>query len=448
MELFGTDGIRGVANEFLTPKLAYKVGKALAIMGFNRVASDKKIDILVAGDTRTSTDIIKYALVSGVLAHGANVVDAGVIPTPAVSVIVAEEEFLFGVMITASHNPPEYNGIKIFDKDGNKLSDADIKQLEFLIKNQSDYGLQTYNKVGKYVADDKIREIYINRVVQDINLDFSNLKIAIDCANGATFSVAEQIFRKLNAKVEAFNNQPNGEKINDGCGALNPEFLIKTVTEGSFDLGVAFDGDGDRVCCVLKDGSVLDGDKLMFLTAKLMKEGGMLYGDSVVATILTNFGVEHSLKRCGISVLRVNVGDKNVSRCLKKEHLALGGEKAGHIIVSGFSKTGDGIYSSLFLLKLIRTLNKNIYEELQDLSIYPSSEIDVAVKKDKKLAILQNEKVLDATTCAQTMLGEDGRVVVRASGTENKIRVLVEGKDEITTRDIAKFIEKTIISVR
>jgi len=445
MNLFGTDGIRGIVGEFLTPQLCYKVGKALAILASENTSRKGRPQILLAGDTRQSTDFVKYALISGALAHGATVVDAGILPTPAVSVLAPNYDF--GVMITASHNPPQYNGIKIFDSVGNKLYDDHIKKLEYIIKNEADFGLQTFDKMGQYVRDESLSEKYINKVVNNINIDLSSYNIALDCANGACYEVAERVFKKLNAKVTAFNNTANGAKINSDCGALHPEFLQNAIKRGGFDIGFVFDGDGDRVICVLNDGEILDGDKILFVLATLMKDMGALYGNTLVATILTNFGVEHSLSRRGIIVKRTQVGDKNVSACLQSEKLPLGGEKAGHIIISDFAKTGDGIYSALYMLKLLKISQKSPKEILKDLKIYPATEINVPIENAEKNAVLQSKKLLDAIDRGQTLLGDGGRLVVRASGTENKIRILVESKHAEIATDIATYLKKTILQL-
>jgi phosphoglucosamine mutase len=228
---------------------------------------------------------------------------------------------------------------------------------------------------------------------------------------------------------------------------MHPEFLQKSIELREFDIGFAFDGDGDRIICVLNDGEILDGDKILFILAVLMKEIGILYGNTIVATTLTNFGVEHSLEKQGIKLKRVQVGDKNVSICLQSEKLPLGGEKAGHIIISEFAKTGDGIYSALYMLKLLKLLNKTPQEVLQNLIIYPATEIDVPVNDKDKHKLLNTEKLQDAIDRAQNLLSDRGRIVVRASGTENKIRILVEGKDESMTVDLANYLKKTILQL-
>lgn len=442
--LFGTDGVRGIVGDFLTPSLAYKVGKALAILAVNKERASGRPQIVIAGDTRTSTDLIKQSFISGALGCGADIIDMSILPTPAVSVITKSKGFDFGVMVTASHNPPEYNGIKVFDETGNKLSDECIKQVEYILKNDSDFGLQTFDKLGRYIRNEQLEEVYIEKVINNIEVDLSTFTVALDCANGACYSVAEKIFSRLKIKVYPFNNTCDGVKINVHCGALHPEFLQNVIKLKDFDFGFAFDGDGDRVVCVLKSGEVLDGDKILFVLAKLMQELGILYGNKIVATILTNYGLEHSLGKYGIQLQRVQVGDKNVSRYLQTEKLPLGGEKAGHIIISPFAKTGDAIYSALYMLKLLKVLNKNIEDVLQDLTLYPFVEKNVIVKPSLKKTILLNSNVLDAIERAQELIAERGRVVVRPSGTENKIRILVEGQDDKMNLDIANFLYKTI----
>ena len=445
MKLFGTDGIRGTVGDFLTPHLCYNVGKALAILVNENNSCKGRPQILLASDTRQSADFVKHTLISGALAHGATVVDAGILPTPAISVLAPN--FDFAVMVTASHNPPQYNGIKIFDSVGNKLDDDQIKKLEYILKNKTDFGLQTFDKMGQYIRNESLSEKYIAKVMKNINIDLSSYSVALDCANGACYDVAERIFQALNAKIIAFNNTPNGAKINSNCGAMHPEFLQKSIKLREFDIGFAFDGDGDRIICVLNDGEILDGDKILFILAVLMKEIGILYGNTIVATTLTNFGVEHSLGKQGIKLKRVQVGDKNVSICLQSEKLPLGGEKAGHIIISEFAKTGDGIYSALYMLKLLKLLNKTPQEVLQNLIIYPATEINVPVNDKDKHKLLNTEKLQDAIDRAQNLLSDRGRIVVRASGTENKIRILVEGKDESMTIDLANYLKKTILQL-
>ena len=436
--LFGTDGIRGIVCEYLTPSLAYKVGKVLAIM----TKEQNGTQILIGGDTRKSTDMLKYSLVSGILSHGIDVVDAGIVPTPAVSYL-STNVFTYGVMITASHNPPEYNGIKIFDNSGNKLCDKDIKKLQYIFDNINDYGLQTYDKVGCYHKEDIIDK-YINHIVSNIDILLSGNNVAIDCSYGACSSCVESVYKRLQANATIFNDKYNGLNINENCGALHPEFLQKTMLLNDYDIGFAFDGDGDRVVCVLKDGRILDGDSILYVLAKYLKKLNMLYGDTIVATILSNCGFEHSLLKHNIKLLRTAVGDKNVSARMQKERLILGGEKGGHIIFNDFSKTGDGIFISTLLLKLQKLTGIKIESMLEDLVIYPYIERNIEVPNNKKDDIIHSKSINEAVEECQHTLLDKGRIVLRPSGTESKIRILVEGNDDKLNERIVNYLENKI----
>lgn len=436
-KLFGTDGIRGVAMEFLTPELAYKVGKTLAIM-----FKDSQRRIVVGGDTRLSTNSIKYSLIAGALSHGADVVDAGILPTPVISFIV-QKGYSCGVMITASHNPPEYNGIKVFNANGNKLDEQELKEFTYIFNNLVDYGLQRYDKVGKIILDDSIKEQYINAVVKDLDISLNGIKIALDCSFGACATLAESVFRELKADVSVFNTEFDGLNINRNCGALHPEFIKKTVMLNDFDIGFAFDGDGDRIVCVLKDGKILDGDDLLYVLSRYLSILGQLYGNKIVATILTNCGVENSLKKYGISLIRTAVGDKNVSKELQDKKLLLGGEKSGHIIYTNFSKTGDGIYIAGLLLKLQRICGQSIEKIISDLEVYPYCEKDIVVLSGRE-NIIKSPIVKSTLDECLSLLADSGRIVLRPSGTESKIRILVEGQDAKLNAELADELATSI----
>lgn len=437
-ELFGTDGIRGIANKFLTPSLCYKVGKALAILTKEQNGSC----VLIGGDTRLSTDSFKFSIVSGLLSHGVNVVDAGILPTPAVSNLCTNK-YDYAIMITASHNPPQDNGIKIFDNFGNKLSEQKIAKLQYIIDNADDYGLQTFDKLGKYNALNLVQE-YCDNVVKNIAITLDRVKVAIDCSFGACSTCASKVFESLKADYTVFNSEYTGLNINKDCGALHPEFIRKTVEMNDFDIGFAYDGDGDRVVCVLKDGRVLDGDSILYVLARYMQKLNMLYGNTVVATVLSNFGLEHSLKKYGIKMLRTAVGDKNVSTMMQSQKLALGGEKAGHIIFGDFSKTGDGIFISVLLLKLEKITGIKIGDILNDLILYPYVEDNVVVPFNKKQTIIEAGIIKTALDECLQSLADKGRIVLRPSGTENKIRILVEGQDNNLNAQICSLLREKI----
>ena len=440
-KLFGTDGIRGQAMVELTPKLAYNVGKTLAIMSKNKAISK----ILVAGDTRLSTDCLKNALISGILSHGCDVVDIGIVPTPVVSNLV-QNSFTFGVMITASHNPPEFNGLKIFNSSGNKLSKKEIKEFSYIYNNSSDYGLQPFDKLGRLQIDDKLINNYINQVFENINITLYPLKVAVDCSFGATSLLAKQVLEKLGAKTTAFNCDYNGLNINCNCGALHPEFLQKTMSfDNDFDIAFAFDGDGDRIICVLRDGKVLDGDYILYILARYLKMLNCLYGNKIVATILTNCGIEKTLKKYDINLVRTAVGDSNVSFVLQKEKLALGGEKAGHIIFNEFSKTGDGIYIACLLLKLQKLCGISIEKIASECEIYPYIEENITISNKIKDKLINLECIKNTLEECLQMINDKGRIVLRPSGTEPKIRILVEGLNEQLNKEIVAILKRKII---
>ncbi len=438
-KLFGTDGIRGIACEYITPELCYNVGKALAILA----KEQKKQDILIGGDTRLSTDVWKASIIAGALAHGANVIDAGILPTPAVSHIM-RYGYTFGIMVTASHNPPEYNGIKVFDSLGNKLSDEMVDKLEYILQNIDDYGLQPYDKLGRYKQDYTLKNLYVDAILKDLNIDLYNYKVAIDCSNGACSTVAEQVFRGLNVEFKIFNTDYDGLNINEKCGALHPEFVAKTVKMNNYDIGFAFDGDGDRIVCVLNDGRILDGDCIIYVLSLYLQKLNLLYGDTVVTTILSNYGLEHSLKKKGITMLRTAVGDKRVSIELQGKKLALGGEKAGHIIYTPFCKTGDAIYIAGLLMKLQKLCNTKIGDILDDLLIYPCTEYNVPVPANLKDKVLDTPIVKKAMDESLENIQDNGRIVLRPSGTENIVRVVVEGKDTNLNDKLAGVIRDSI----
>ena len=441
-KLFGTDGIRGQAMVELTPSLAYKTGKTLAIMSKNKTINK----ILVAGDTRLSTDCLKHALISGIISHGCDAVDIGIVPTPSVSNLV-QSDFSYGVMITASHNPPQFNGFKIFNSSGNKLNKKEIKEFTFIYENTSDYGLQSFDKLGKSIINNDLIKKYVKEVVENINITFNPLKIALDCSFGATSLIAKNIFEKLEAKTTIFNCDFDGLNINKECGALHPEFLQKTMSFGDYDIGFAFDGDGDRIICVLKNGKVLDGDYILYILARYLNILNSLYGNKIVATILTNCGVEKSLEKYNINLIRTAVGDSNVNNTLQKEKLALGGEKAGHIIFNEFSKTGDGIYIACLLLKMQKLCGVSIEKLASECEIYPYIEENISVSNKIKDKILNLECIKNLLEQCLEMISDKGRIVLRPSGTEPKIRILVEGLDEQLNKEIVSILKNKIEEV-
>ncbi|MBE5746018.1 MAG: phosphoglucosamine mutase [Clostridiales bacterium] len=428
MIYFGTDGIRGVANKELTVELCYKCGLAIT-----KVIKEPKI--IIATDTRESRDLIKTSLLSGLLSGGAYVVDVGIAPTSMVSFLLTKLKFDFGIVISASHNPSEYNGIKIFDKFGQKLSDKIEEEIEYHIINTNS---NLNGKIGTYRKDEKLQKEYINYIIENVDVRFNDLKIVLDLANGASFKVAPIIFKKLGAKVITINNYSNGE-INENCGSLHIDGLRKKVLLEKADVGFAFDGDADRLMCIDNFGNIVDGDKAIFLLANYLKKKKQLKNNIVVGTTQTNLKIEDRLKNKGIKFLRSDVGDKYVIEKMKEYKSNLGGEQSGHIILSDILPTGDGILSAVKILEVIKQEKKSLYK-LTQIKLMPQKSINVIVKD--KARIKNSEELNDLIKSLQKNF--DGRIIVRASGTENKIRVLVEGKSKKLLNEISGKIVNLI----
>ena len=422
---FGTDGIRGVANVQITPDLATRCGNALAQMGAKKV--------LIGRDTRRSGDMIACGLGAGLTSGGCNVVDVGVLPTPAVAYLTKKYECDFGIVVSASHNPPEYNGIKIFSSQGTKLCD---KKEQLVEEHMATSKFVQSDKVGRYIHFDGMAD-YCSFLCECANASFRGLKVALDCSNGATGKSAKRVFEKLGAKTFVFFNNSDGSDINCGCGSTNPQVLAQKVVKLGCDVGFCFDGDGDRVVAVDEKGVVTDGDKILYILAKEMHSKGKLSKNGVVGTFHTNVGIEKQLAKLGITLFRSDVGDKYVSNLMKTKGLCLGGEQSGHIVVSDFLGTGDGTLVALLLCKLIQ---KTPLSKLAQTKLFKQVNVDVVVKD--KMHVINNDSLWQEIK-KQTQLF-DGRVMVRASGTEPKIRVLAESKNETHSTMVAQSIAQVI----
>ena len=433
-QYFGTDGIRGIANNDLTIELSSRVGNALTILKGRPL-------VVIGTDTRTSKDMIKSAVMSGILAGGGNVIDLGVLTTPAISYITTLYKADFGVVISASHNPPEYNGIKIFDNLGAKLGEAERDFIEDCInKNKTNYS-QDFGTM----EDDLIsHERYINFLADSVDTDLSGLKVVLDCSNGASFEVAPKLFQKLGAQVFCYNCNHTGHDINVNCGSLHEEFLSKKTQEHKADIGFAFDGDADRVIASDCDGQIINGDSIIYILAKYLHSVGRLKGDMVVGTHHTNMGMEMALKECGIKLIRADIGDHFVACEMDKYNCLLGGEQSGHIILKNFAPTGDGILAALQLVSVLKKTKKSI-RELNDFFVYPQENINIQVSdKHKVLAdkFLQSELIRIGKEIANK-----GRLLVRASGTEPKVRIMTECIEQKLTKEIANQIAEIVKKV-
>ncbi|HPC56830.1 MAG TPA: phosphoglucosamine mutase [Caldisericia bacterium] len=422
MKYFGTDGVRGIANLDLTCELALKIGRA-ASSYFNG-------EMIVSKDPRLSSDMIEMALVSGILSKGNNAYLTGIIPTPALSLLLSNNGKKGGAMISASHNPIEDNGIKFFDEKGFKLREEDEEKIEKLMKEEIKLPI---GRGGKVIYFNEAKAIYIKTIIEKNKLNLNGLKIALDLAYGATTTVAPEIFSNLNSSLTLFNEKPDGEKINVGCGSTNPEFLSRKIKDNGFDLGFSFDGDGDRVIAFDENGEVFDGDMIMFILAKYLKI------PSIVITVMSNFGLKVLLKKYGIKFYEVPVGDRNVLYKMIEVNASLGGEQSGHIIYLPQSNTGDGIITSLLLLKVLVEQNKPLSELNKEFIKYP--QILRNIKVNDKKAIMKDEIFFREVNLWNEKLNGKGRVLVRPSGTENLIRIMVEGEEEKEILEIVDYLE-------
>ena len=438
---FGTDGIRGIAGESLTADLSFKVGKALG-----KLLTEKKDHpkVVIGRDTRISCDMIEQALTAGLTSTGVNVMTVGTIPTPAIAYLTKTIETDSGIMISASHNPYQDNGIKIFGPDGFKLTDEQELEIESLIDNSEQIKNASFEKIGKLYGGSELSQKYVQHIKQSISGDLSNIKIALDCANGATTGVAPYIFGDLEADIETIGCQPNGININDNVGSTKIDTISAFVKENNVDVGFAFDGDGDRVLAVDANGNIVDGDKIMFILAKHLKEQGELKDNMVVSTVMSNIGFYKAIEENGLQSVKTAVGDRYVVEEMRKNDYSLGGEQSGHIVLMNYATTGDGILTAVKLANIIKTSGKSLEELASEVSIYPQKLVNIKVI-DKKTA-MEDSDILAECEKVEKELEGNGRILLRASGTENLIRVMVEASsDELTDKyceQVAKIVRE------
>jgi len=435
-KLFGTDGIRGLANKELTAELALQVGRAVAKF----LAKGKKnARIIIGRDSRPSGDFLRCALSSGMLSSGCNVMDAGIITTPAIALIVKILNLDGGVVISASHNPLEDNGIKFFARKGQKLSDDQEKKIEaYIIGDTKEGTFPIGTSVGRMEKMENARKIYLDFIYKNFDMDLKGLSVVLDCANGATSSLAEKALSRLGASVKAYNTDLTGNHINENCGSTHPEVLRKMVQKEKADIGFAYDGDGDRVIASDSKGNILDGDSIIAFCALDMADTNMLRNNVIVTTVMANMGFAKLMAGHGIKVFKTSVGDRYVLKKMTEIESSLGGEQSGHIIFRDISPTGDGIISSL---KFLDTLVRSQYDidRIHDLvPRYPQVLKNIMVKD--KNGIMESEDIRDKVLEMESFLGGRGRIVLRPSGTEPLIRVMVEAEDQrLVDHVIGKF---------
>jgi len=445
--LFGTDGVRGIANTELTCELAMKIGRAAA-----SVLSDgcrHRPTFVVGSDTRASSDMLGSALIAGLCSVGADVIQLGVVPTPAVAYLVGKYKADAGVMISASHNPAEFNGIKIFNGSGYKLADMLEERIEDIILDQSYvHKLPEGDEVGKLTyAADAVKD-YIRHIVSTVHYSLDGMKIAIDCANGSASATAPELFRQLGAEVHILSASPDGTNINKDCGSTHMEALADYVKENKLDLGVAFDGDADRCLCVDENGDMIDGDMIMAICSIDLKKRGKLNNNTVVGTVMTNFGFGKFCEENGIRFIATKVGDRYVLEEMLLEDHSFGGEQSGHVIFRDFATTGDGQLTAAQLLSHVKTSGKKLSDLAKVMTRYPQTMVNLKVSKEGKLAFFTDSEINAKIEEVKETLGKSGRILVRPSGTEPLIRIMVEGMDtaqiEALANDVAEVIIKRV----
>ena len=437
-KLFGTDGIRGVANETLDCRLAYRVGQAAAISLTKKPGV--KPSVVIGKDTRISSDMLEGALIAGLTASGCNVVRLGVIPTPGVAYLTVKLHADAGVVISASHNPFEHNGIKMFSGEGFKLSDALEEEIESLILREGELPVKTGAALGQVMDGAFTAEQYLDHLASTVG-QLPRMRVLIDCANGAASATARKLFSRFALNVDYINDTPNGVNINNHCGSTHIEMLAEKVREGGYALGLAFDGDADRCLAVDENGGLIDGDQIMAICADTLTKQGKLTGSGFVATVMSNIGLHKYCAEHGLRLLCAAVGDRNVLEMMQREGLALGGEQSGHIIFLEHMTTGDGQLAALQLLSILAQSGRRASELASAVTRYPQVLLNVRVGgNDEKKAIMESPLLGEAIRKAEAGLGGNGRVLVRASGTEPLIRVMVEAGSEQTARETAETL--------
>lgn len=445
--IFGTDGVRGVANKELTVELAMNLGKAGAYVLTKEKAH--KPTILVGGDTRISGEMLANALMAGICSVGADAVYVGVVPTPAIAYLTRHYGYDAGVVISASHNPSEYNGIKFFNGDGYKLSDLLEDEIEEVMRmNSAELPMPVGGEVGHITYRYDAKDDYVRFACSLIDLDLSGLKIVVDTAEGASYYTAPKTLESFGAKPVVIHNHPDGVNINRACGSTHMEELKKRVVEEGADLGIAFDGDADRMLAVDENGNMVDGDQIMAICGLYMRNQGRLKKDTVVATVMSNLGFFRMGEKEGINIVRTKVGDRYVLEYMLANGCNLGGEQSGHVIFLDENTTGDGLISALHLLEVIVKSGKKLSELASVMRVLPQALVNARVSNIKKEYYMDNKVVADAVAELEARFAGAGRVLIRPSGTEPLVRVMIEGDDqkfiEEEAKKLAEIIEKNI----
>ncbi len=441
--LFGTDGVRGIANADLSCELAMQIGAAGAYVLTSEVRNPR---ILVGADTRRSGDMLMAALAAGICSVGGDVLNVGVIPTPAMAYLVRQYEADAAVMISASHNTMEYNGIKWFDGDGFKLSDALEDEIERLIREKAELPRPTGAGVGHMIEARRASDEYKAFLCSTAAARFEGMRVALDCANGASSRIAADVFRTLGAEVIARSDEPDGYNINSRCGSTHPEALQELVVESAADVGFAFDGDADRVIACDELGNLVDGDRILGICGAAMQAEGKLAGDTVVVTVMSNLGLKKRMRELGIRVEETAVGDRYVMERMREGGFVLGGEQSGHVIFLDRNTTGDGVLTAIQVMNVLSGSGKRMSRLAAEMPIFPQVLVNVLVENSQKQDAMSDVEMREHIRAIEADLGDSGRVLVRASGTEPLIRIMLEGQDESRISalavSIAKILEK------
>ncbi|WP_404353834.1 phosphoglucosamine mutase [Exiguobacterium aurantiacum] len=441
---FGTDGVRGVANSELTAELAYRLGRAGGYVLSKHLPAGEQPKVLIGRDTRISGHMLEGALIAGLLSIGAEVMRLGVISTPGVAYLTKSLDATAGVMISASHNPVADNGIKFFGSDGFKLDDATEAEIEAILDAAEDTLPRPVGKDLGFVSDYyEGAQKYLQMLKQTVDEDFDGLHIALDCAHGATSGLAARLFADLEANVSTIGNSPNGLNINEGVGSTHPEHLAQFVREKGADMGLAFDGDGDRLIAIDENGDIVDGDKIMYICGKYLSEKGRLKDNTIVATVMSNLGFHKAVEDAGMTALQTAVGDRYVVEEMKKHNYTLGGEQSGHLIFLDHSTTGDGMLSGVQLAQIVKTTGRKLSELAAEMPVYPQKLVNIRVT-DKNEA-MNGDRVLATIQEAETEMNGNGRILVRASGTEPLVRVMAEAP---TSEECDRYVERIAQVVR
>jgi len=441
-KLFGTDGVRGIANKELTSDLAYKLGQACAYVLAGETKHTPKV--LVGTDTRISCDMLESALYAGLCSVGSNVIQVGVIPTPGVAYLTRTQKADAGIVISASHNSFEFNGIKFFDSNGYKLSD-DIEALieEFVLKNKKPPH-KTGDQIGRIFKRTELIDEYAKYLVSNIDIDISKMKVLVDCANGASYKIAKKVFDLLKINTTFIFNEPNGININHNCGSTHINSLKNEMLKGDYDIGFAYDGDADRILAISESGKVIDGDKILGELAIFLNDNNKLKNKAMVATIMSNMGLEKLAEENGFKLIRTKVGDRYVVEEMKKNNYTIGGEQSGHIILMDYNTTGDGIFVSLKLLSMMKKKGMKASDIGSNMIEYPQVILNAKVKNRNRNKVFESKTIMEMFASFESELANEGRIIIRPSGTEPLIRVMIEGKNTFEINEKANAMVKII----